>query len=229
MDKDIPVPPVQTTKPKTQRVLRFQRLFAFFLCCIVVVQSFRFFAFHNTTTTTTTSHPTSPPCCCHPCRRVSHHRREELRAICKNIRTPAGPPQTCACAKRTESDRFVPGTRPVLLRNGMIWTGARNGTEVVYGDVLLDKGLVVAVGYIPPSLLDSVVSQSSATATELRVEDLGGAWVTPGLVDLHSHLGVYSAPSLRGQSFCHFSSLFSTAGNLIQILLFFKFSRCIRQ
>ena len=79
----------------------------------------------------------------------------------------------------------------------MIWTGARNGTEIVYGDVLLDKGLVVAVGYIPPSLLDGV-SQSSTT--EIRVEDLEGAWVTPGLVDLHSHLGVSSAPYLRGQS-----------------------------
>jgi imidazolonepropionase-like amidohydrolase len=80
----------------------------------------------------------------------------------------------------------------------MIWTGARNGTEIVYGDVLLDRGLVVAVGYIPPSLLDGV-RQLSGT-TEIRVEDLGGAWVTPGLVDLHSHLGVLSAPYLSGQS-----------------------------
>jgi imidazolonepropionase-like amidohydrolase len=77
----------------------------------------------------------------------------------------------------------------------MIWTGARNGTEIVYGDVLLDKGLVVAVGYIPPSLLDRVTSSSQSGTTELRVEDLGGAWVTPGLVDLHSHLGISSAPS----------------------------------
>ena len=90
----------------------------------------------------------------------------------------------------------------------MIWTGARNGTEIVYGDVLLDKGLVVAVGYIPPSLLDSVVSQSSSSTTDfLRVEDLGGAWVTPGLVDLHSHLGVSSAPELNGRSFVHFPSV----------------------
>jgi hypothetical protein len=89
----------------------------------------------------------------------------------------------------------------VLLRNDMIlvWTGARNGTEIelVYGDVLLDKGLVVAVGYIPPSLLDGL---SQLATTELRVEDLGGAWVTPGLVDLHSHLGVSSALELSGQS-----------------------------
>ena len=71
-----------------------------------------------------------------------------------------------------------------------------DGTEIVYGDVLLDRGLVMAVGYIPPSLLDSVMQSSS---TEIRVEDLRGAWVTPGLVDLHSHLGVYSAPRLSGE------------------------------
>ena len=186
MAKDIPVPVVQATRPTGRRVLRFQRLFGF-LCCIVVVQSFRLLSFQDTFT--------GAPPCCHPCKAVSHHRREELRAICKSIRTPAGPPKTCA--KRTESDRFVPGTRPVLLRNGMIWTGARNGTEIVYGDVLLDKGLVLAVGYIPPSLLDGI---SQAGTNEIRVEDLGGAWVTPGLVDLHSHLGVLSAPYLSGQS-----------------------------
>jgi hypothetical protein len=140
--------------------------------------------------------------CCHPCKPISLHRRGELGAICKNIRTPAGPSKKCT--KRSESDRFVPGTRPVLRvltsRNGMIWTGARNGTEIVYGDVLLDKGLVVAVGYIPPSLLNGL---SQSATTELRVEDPGGAWVTPGLVDLHSHLGVSSVPELSGhQQYC---------------------------
>ena len=185
MAKAIPAPVVQTTRPKSQRVLRFQQLFGFFLCCIVVVQSFRLLM------------PRSRNPCCDPCKgTISHQRREELRAICKNIRTPAGPPKTC-CTKRKENDRFVPGTPPVLLRNAKIWTGSRNGTEIVYGDVLLDRGLVVAVGYIPQSLVDGV-TQSGRTG--IKVEDLGGAWVTPGLVDLHSHLGVMSAPYLNGQS-----------------------------
>ena len=183
MDKDILVPVVQTnTRPKLQRVL-FQRLFGL-LCCIVVVQSFRLLTSHQDTFTGVPS-----------CKGISHHRRGELQAICKNIRTPAGPPKSCT--KRTESDRFVPGTPPVLLKNGVIWTGARNGTKIIYGDVLLDKGLVVAVGNIPPSLLD-VARQSSMT--EIRVEDLGGAWVTPGLFDFHSHLGVSSRPYSIGQS-----------------------------
>ena len=188
MATDIPVPAV----PILQRVLRFRRLFLGFICCVVVVESFRLLTVQDTLTTT--GNP-----CCGPCTRISNDRRVELRAICNNIRTPAGPPPGWDCRKRTESDRFVPGTPSVLLRNGMIWTGARNGTEIVHGDVLLDRGLVVAVGYIPPSLLDGV-RQQSGTA-EIRVEDLGGAWVTPGLVDLHSHLGVKSAPYMSGQSF----------------------------
>ena len=208
MEKAISAPVVQTTRPKSQRVLRFQRLIGFFICCIVVVQSFRLLTVQDTFT--------GVPPCCRPCKSVSHHRRGELRAICKSIRTPAGPPPTCD--KRTESDRYVPGTPPVLLRNGMIWTGARNGTEIVHGDVLLDKGLVVAVGYIPPSLLDGA-RQSSRS--EIRVEDLEGAWVTPGLVDLHSHLGVSSAPGLRGQSLS-FPPQYNISMLETYILLFFK-------
>ena len=92
------------------------------------------------------------------------------------------------------SERWVPGTPATLLKNAKIWTGARNGTEIVYGDVLLDKGLVVAVGYIPPSVL----SAASEGTGGFRIQDVAGKWVTPGLVDLHSHLGVSSAPGLSG-------------------------------
>ena len=178
--RSVPVVPL-TNRPKLQRVLQFRRFLGFFLCCIVVVQSFRFLAFLQRNSTA---------------RVTSDHHRSELRAICKSIRTPAGPPESFSTTTRTENDRFVPGTPPVLLTNATIWTGTGNGTEVVYGDVLMDGGLVIAVGYIPPSRLDSVMQSSR---TEMRVEDLGGAWVTPGLVDLHSHLGVDSAPTLSGK------------------------------
>ncbi|CAK5276446.1 unnamed protein product [Mycena citricolor] len=91
----------------------------------------------------------------------------------------------------TGSDRFVPGTPPTLIKNAKIITGARNGTEVVYGDVLLDKGLVVAVGYIPDHFV---------LPPDVVVVDAEGKWITPGLVDAHSHLGVGSAPELSGAS-----------------------------
>ena len=123
-------------------------------------------------------------------------RRAELLSKCASIHTPAGPPPGYSASSRVSSgsERWVPGTPATLLKNAKIWTGARNGTEVVYGDVLLDKGLVVAVGYIPPSVL----SAASEGTGELRIQDVAEKWVTPGLVDLHSHLGVSSAPGLSG-------------------------------
>jgi hypothetical protein len=114
-------------------------------------------------------------------------RRAKILERCKYINTPAGPPPNFHT--RTHSDRYLSGTKPLWLKNAKIWSGSRNGTEFIYGDILLDKGLIKAVGYIPPQLLSH---------PELRVEDAKGAWVTPGLVDLHSHIGVGSAPYLRG-------------------------------
>ena len=125
--------------------------------------------------------------------------RAVLLSKCANIHTPAGPPPSFNAAKRLRegSDRWVPSTPPTLLRNAKIWTGARNGTEVVYGDVLLDKGLIVAVGYIPPNLLAGAKATGGG---DVKVLDVAGKWITPGLVDLHSHIGVYSSPALNGMS-----------------------------
>jgi hypothetical protein len=50
------------------------------------------------------------------------------------------------------SDRFVEDTLPVLIRNAKILTGVRNGTEVVFGDVLLEKCVVLGAGYLPRAL-----------------------------------------------------------------------------
>ncbi|KAH9943156.1 composite domain of metallo-dependent hydrolase [Epithele typhae] len=86
---------------------------------------------------------------------------------------------------RSKSDRFEPGTRPTLIKNITLWTGARNGTEIVYGDIFLDKGLVQGIGYIPEILY---------VDRDTDVVDAHGGWITPGLVDLHSHIGVTSAP-----------------------------------
>lgn len=126
----------------------------------------------------------------------AHHAA--LIAKCQDIHTPAGPPPSFNTAERVKgsSDRWVPGTPPTLLKNAKIWTGARNGTEVVFGDILLDKGLILAVGYIPSNLLETTKMDNGGA--DIRIMDVGGKWVTPGLVDLHSHIGVSSSPGLRG-------------------------------
>lgn len=61
------------------------------------------------------------------------------------------------------------------------------------GGILIDKGIIKAIGSV--ARLESY-SIDRARLTEV---DAQGAWVTPGLVDLHSHLGVESVPSLSGE------------------------------
>ncbi|KAJ7882918.1 hypothetical protein B0H13DRAFT_2344380 [Mycena leptocephala] len=69
--------------------------------------------------------------------------------------TPAIPAQCPSTPHPTLSrrtGRFVEGTSHVLIRNAKILTGARNGTEVVFGNELLEKCVVLGVGYIPHAL-----------------------------------------------------------------------------
>ena len=92
---------------------------------------------------------------------------------------------------RSHSDRFEDGTRPTLIQNAKIWTGWQNGTEVLRADIFLDKGIIKSIGHLRgPSI--------HQYGKDLEVFDAKGAWVTPGLVDIHSHLGVLSLPSLSG-------------------------------
>ncbi|KZV70092.1 carbohydrate esterase family 9 protein [Peniophora sp. CONT] len=92
--------------------------------------------------------------------------------------------------EREVSDRFVPGTKPVWIRNATIWTGRVQGLETVYGDVLLSGGIIKALGTVSPDML--------AMYNDVEELDAHGSWVSPGIVDVHSHVGVESAPALDG-------------------------------
>jgi hypothetical protein len=81
-------------------------------------------------------------------------------------------PTAMSFKERRESDRFVEGTKAVVLRNATIWTGNEGGEEVIRGGwVHLDKGLIVAVGQEKDKIPKGVHSV-----------DLNGDWVTPGIV-----------------------------------------------
>ena len=95
---------------------------------------------------------------------------EDILNRCANRHAAPGSPADDFI--RHVSDRFEPGTRPTLIKNVTLWTGARNGTEIVYGDIFLDKGLVQGIGYIPEMLY---------TGRDTDVVDAHGGWVTPGL------------------------------------------------
>lgn len=74
---------------------------------------------------------------------------------------------------------------PVLLRGGTVFDG--KGGEFK-ADVLLVEGKIQAVG---PGV------QAPAGA---QVVDATGKWVTPGIIDIHSHLGVYPSPGIDSTS-----------------------------
>ncbi|EMD37398.1 hypothetical protein CERSUDRAFT_114069 [Gelatoporia subvermispora B] len=114
----------------------------------------------------------------------------EILDKCQLLDVKPGPPPDFNL--RTQSDRFVPGTKPTLIRNATIWTGRVKGLEVLKGDILLDKGMIKEVGPIEATLLESL--------EDFVTIDAEGAWVSPGIVDLHSHIGVGSSPSFAGTS-----------------------------
>jgi imidazolonepropionase-like amidohydrolase len=75
---------------------------------------------------------------------------------------------------------------PVAITNATIMTAA--GREIAHGSILLRDGRIVAVG-----------TDVQAPPNALRVDGTG-KYVTPGIIDPHSHLGVYAAPGTDAES-----------------------------
>lgn len=110
--------------------------------------------------------------------RASSHlsHSPNVLARCRALNVKPGP--TEEFYRRTESDRFVSGTKPTLIMNATIWTGNEDGTEVLTGDVLLDRGLIKWVGV--DSSLSTLLRRLKGI--EIDVIDAKGAWLTPGYV-----------------------------------------------
>ncbi|HEY0872016.1 MAG TPA: amidohydrolase family protein [Vicinamibacterales bacterium] len=77
-------------------------------------------------------------------------------------------------------------SRTTIIRNATILTAA--GPMIERGSVLIQDGRVAAVGQNVEAPGDAVVI------------DATGKWVTPGIIDTHSHLGVYPAPGIESTS-----------------------------
>ncbi len=76
----------------------------------------------------------------------------------------------------------VPASAPTLIRNATVLNGA--GARLEHADVLMSEGKIVQVG-----------TQLAAPAGALVIDGTD-RWVTPGLIDVHSHLGVYASPGV---------------------------------
>jgi len=81
--------------------------------------------------------------------------------------------------------RPYPGVTTVI-QGATIYDGA--GRKIVGGMVRLENGKVAEIG-------QTVVVPAGAT-----VIDAGGKYVTPGIIDIHSHLGDYPSPSVDANS-----------------------------
>jgi imidazolonepropionase-like amidohydrolase len=75
---------------------------------------------------------------------------------------------------------------PVLIRNATIMTAT--GQEIQNGSILFRDGRIVSVGTNLDAPADAVVVDGT------------GKFVTPGVIDTHSHLGVYAAPGTQAES-----------------------------
>jgi imidazolonepropionase-like amidohydrolase len=76
-------------------------------------------------------------------------------------------------------------SQPTLIRNAVVLDGT--GQRLDGADVLMRDGKIVAVG-------------RTLDAAGATVVDGTGKWVTPGLIDVHSHLGVYASPGVEAHS-----------------------------
>ncbi len=85
----------------------------------------------------------------------------------------------------TSTYRPLP-SRTTLIRGATVMTAA--GEELEGGDVLLREGRVAAVG------------RGLEAPGDAEVVEAAGRYVTPGLIDTHSHLGVYPSPSVRAHA-----------------------------
>ena len=77
-------------------------------------------------------------------------------------------------------------SRPTLIRNATILTAA--GPRIVGGSVLMQDGKIAAIG------------KDVAAPPDAVIVDATGKFVTPGIIDDHSHLGVYAAPGVEASS-----------------------------
>jgi len=96
---------------------------------------------------------------------------------------PAAPPKTYSRDPYPSTYRAYPGVLTAIV-GGTVFDG--EGRRIDNGIVILADGVVRAVGGADTPIPDG------ATRIDAR-----GKWVTPGVIDIHSHLGDYPSPAVE--------------------------------
>ena len=76
-------------------------------------------------------------------------------------------------------------SEPTLFQSANIYDGL--GGELLDYDLLIADGKIIEIG-------------QSLNQSGVKVIDASDKWITPGIIDIHSHMGVYSAPSVSTSS-----------------------------
>jgi len=76
-------------------------------------------------------------------------------------------------------------SQPTLFKSANIYDGL--GGEFLDYDLLVADGKIVEMG-------------RSLSQSGVKVIDASNKWITPGIIDIHSHMGVYSAPGVTSSS-----------------------------
>lgn len=111
--------------------------------------------------------------------------RQRLSAVLVLIGLGAGSTVAGAAGEPYASTYQPLPTEPVLIRNATVLTGTGSRLDGV--DVHLAGGRIAALGENLPI----------EAAAEI---DGTGRWLTPGIIDVHSHLGAYPSPGIDSTS-----------------------------
>lgn len=134
----------------------------------------------------------------HP--KLSLDKLQDDLETCKKLQSkpvdPIGP-------GRQKNARYIDGAKPTLIKNATIWVGEpvegssvediRSGAawEWVRGDVFLQYGLIQTV---------QTEIEEATLPEETETYNAYGRPLTAGIIDMHSHMGVYPLPSLEGDA-----------------------------
>lgn len=131
---------------------------------------------------------------------LSVKRLQEDLATCAKLRSKPTDPIGLG---REKNARYIAGHKPTLIKNATVWVGepvkgtsaadARQGKgwSWISADVYLEYGLIKRV--------EKDISLSSLS-DDVLIYEAEGRPLTAGLIDMHSHAGVYGLPSLWGNS-----------------------------
>ena len=97
----------------------------------------------------------------------------------------------CIFKLSSKEEAFISTYNPqdsgdIFIKNARILIG--NGNEILKGSILISSNRIKEIGKNLERPKGSILINAE------------GKWVTPGIIDIHSHMGVYPAPSLRSSS-----------------------------